>query len=80
MTVTSSAHGDILLGGECGIEDAESLLRALAEKPDAIIDWSRCTQAHTAVIQVLMVSGRPLVGKPTNPFLRDHLGPQIGNP
>jgi hypothetical protein len=63
----------ILLSGDCPLEDAEPLLRWLAEDPGASVDWSGCDQAHTAVVQVLMAVKPRIVGSPTNSFVRKHL-------
>ena len=80
MSVTASDGGIIRLEGVCPIEDAEALLRRLCEDEAAVIDWSGCEQAHTAVIQVLLAAGAKVVGRPTDPFLRRHIGPTIGAP
>jgi hypothetical protein len=73
MTVTVSADGVIRLQGTCSIDEAEALLRRLAEDRTATVDWSGCDQAHTAVIQVLMAARPRLVGLPTAAFLRLHV-------
>jgi hypothetical protein len=72
MTVTVSADGVILLKGTCALDDAEPLLRSLADNPHALIDWTGCDHIHTAVVQVLMAAKPRIVGSPTHSFLRDH--------
>ena len=75
MTVRLSADGAIELDGICTIEDAETLLQHLLAAPGATVDWRSCTQAHTAVIQVLMASKAVLRGPPAGDFLRMRLEP-----
>lgn len=77
MTVMVSEDGVILLEGACPIEDAEALLRRLSDDPDALVDWSACEQAHTAVVQVLMAARPRFVGSPTEQFLRRHVAVQV---
>ena len=73
MTVTVSPDGVILLQGSCALDDAEILLRHLADAPDAPVDWTGCDHVHTAVVQVLMVVKPRLGGSPTHAFFRQHL-------
>lgn len=71
MTVTRSVAGDIALVGDCPAGDAEILLQYLLEAPQAAVDWRDCETAHTAVVQVLLVAARPMLGPPGGAFLRD---------
>jgi hypothetical protein len=80
MSVTLSADGVIVLAGDCPIEEAEVLLRYLAENRAAPVDWSGCDQAHTAVIQVLLAAPRPIMGLPRTDFLRHHVAPALKRP
>ncbi len=73
MTVTLSGDGVIALHGSCPAEDAETLLRCLADEPGARVDWSACEAAHTAVVQVLLAVQPTVVGSPVSPFLREHV-------
>jgi hypothetical protein len=77
MTVQMSAAGAILLEGVCPSEEAEVLLQYLSAHPAAGIDWRACKSAHTAVIQVLMASGRKLLGPPDGQALRDWVAPAL---
>ena len=81
MTVRIGDDGTIVLEGACPIDDAEPLLQHLLAHPGAAVDWRRCEHAHTAVLQVLMASGRRLVGPPGSVFLRGLViaGPEDGN-
>jgi len=77
MTVRLSPAGDIALEGVCSVEDAETLQGYLIAHPGAPLDWSECTAAHTAVIQVLL-AGRPrLTGSPKSDFLREFVDPLL---
>ena len=49
--------GTVILDGVCAVEDAEPLLQMLQATPAAVVDWTRCRQLHTAVLQVIMASG-----------------------
>ena len=73
MTVNFTDPKTIALSGICPLEDAEALFQSLLENPAATVDWRGCEQAHTAVIQVLMASKRPLKGPPAGRFLKGHI-------
>lgn len=57
----------IVLSGHCPVEDAEPLLDALRATPDATVDLTGAGWLHTAVLQVLMVAGPTLRGRPAGP-------------
>ncbi len=67
----------ILLEGQCGLDDAERLLRVLLEASEAPIDWHNCADAHTAVIQLLVIAGREIRGTPRSDFLKDKIAPLL---
>ena len=73
MTVTVSADGVIQLQGDCPLEDAEALLQRLSRDPSAKVDWTACTHIHTAVVQIMIAARPPVVGSPTDHFIRRHL-------
>lgn len=76
MSVTVE-DGVIRLSGRCSAEDAESLLVALQEREDAIVDLEGAQKLHMAVAQVLLAA-RPLVrGAPEDAFLADRLLPLL---
>jgi hypothetical protein len=62
MTVLRGDTGAIVLDGVCPVEDAEPLLQMLQTMPAAEVDWRRCRQLHTAVLQLVLASGRALIG------------------
>jgi len=78
MTVRLDADGIIHLDAVCGIEDAEALLRHLLAVPAPRVDWRSCTQAHTAVIQLLLVARPCMDGPPKDSFLARHVAPLLG--
>ena len=80
MTVVLHDSNTIRLIGACPAEDGETLLQHLLANPTAEVDWRGCESAHTAVIQVLMLSRRPLKGTPAGPFLQQFIGPALARP
>jgi hypothetical protein len=79
MTVKRDNDGTIILVGECGAEDAETLLEHLqAQAPPAgqrsgqapTVDWSACTRLHAAVLQVLMAARPTIRGACGDAFVR----------
>lgn len=75
MTVRLAEDATLRLEGNCPMEDAEVLLWHLLESPGATVDWRACERLHTAVVQVLLASGAPLLGPPAGAFLRHWLEP-----
>lgn len=75
MTVRHES-GVIYLEGDCGVEEAEPLLQALAESPDTVVDWSACGRLHTAVVQLILSTGVPVQG-PCGYLWLDHWMPRI---
>jgi hypothetical protein len=73
LTVNLIDERTIEVVGICPLEDAEPLFQLLAENGSATVDWRRCDQAHTAVIQVLLASKCRLKGPPAGGFLREHV-------
>ena len=70
MSVEADASGPIRLVGECPLEDAEDLVRIWLATPDRSVDFTLCTSAHTAVIQVIMAVRPAIVGHPSGEVLR----------
>lgn len=69
MTVARKHTGTITLTGTCPVEDAEPLLQLLQTFPSAVLDWTQCTELHTAVLQ-LILAGRPrLIGPCGDPWV-----------
>lgn len=77
MSVRLGEDAAIVLEGDCPAADAETLLRQLAGRPDAPVDWRGCSSAHLAVVQVLMAAKPRLVGPPRGAFLRDFVQPSL---
>lgn len=73
MTVKLVDKGNVELSGNCPREDAEVLFQNLLENRSATVDWTKCEQAHTAVIQVLLASGCQLKGPPRASFLKGYI-------
>jgi hypothetical protein len=69
MTVRHIA-GTIALEGVCGVDEAETVLRAILEAPEAAIDWSACSRLHTAVVQIIVATNVPVRGICGDPWLR----------
>jgi hypothetical protein len=57
VTVRRSDDGRVVLEGVCPVEDAEVLLQLLQTGPAVALDWTKCHQLHTAVLQVILASG-----------------------
>ena len=73
MTVRSADNGMLLLEGVCPVEDAEALLQQLQAKPTARVDRTHCSHLHTAVLQVVLASGRIPIGPCEDPFVSQWL-------
>lgn len=76
MSVTVE-DGVIRLSGRCSAEDAESLLVALQEAEDPIVDLEGAQKLHMAVTQVLLAANPAIRGTPENAFLADRLLPLL---
>lgn len=77
MTVDTSGFDAIHLSGDCGLEDAEPLLRALLAAPTRPVNWTRATSAHTAIIQVLIALEPAVDGPPASLYLRKWIHPLL---
>jgi hypothetical protein len=77
MTIRATADGVIMLEGDCLLEEVDALQRELLANPEAVVDWTECTAAHTAVIQVLLAARPVLRGPPVGAFLRDFIAPVL---
>lgn len=69
MTVRRDESGSIILAGVCAVEDAEPLLQLLQATPDVAVDWTACSQLHTAVLQVILAAGLTPVGRCGDPWV-----------
>ena len=77
MTVHRDADGKIVLDGNCPVEDAEPLLQLLQATPDALCDWTRCRDLHTALVQVIMAARPALAGPCGNAWIEAWVTPQL---
>jgi hypothetical protein len=76
MTVTADG-ATITLQGNCGIDDAETLLGFLQDQPGRAVDLTNATHLHGAVLQLLLAFRPPLSGQPTDMFTRTWLMPLV---
>ena len=79
MSVVLTANG-IAIIGDCGVEDAETLLTLCQGNQEAPVDVSDAGAVHTALWQVLMVVSSPVVGVPADPFVRRWIMPMLTRP
>lgn len=75
MTV-KQVDGVVILEGNCGVEEAETLLQAILAAPAARIDWSGCQQIHTAVVQIILAAKIPVRNPCGNAWFR-RWGPEL---
>lgn len=55
--------------GACTVEEAEALLDWLRATPDAAVDLSGCTAAHSALLQLVLATAPRLAAPPPDPLL-----------
>ena len=67
----------IVLSGDCGVEEAETLLNLIQSHPDLAVDISGAGSVHTALWQILLALSPVLVGEPPDPFVRQWIIPAI---
>jgi hypothetical protein len=77
LTIRRSDDGIVVLDGVCAVEDAESLLQMLQATPDALVDWTQCRKLHTAVLQVIIASGRSPIGPCGDAWVQQWLVPKL---
>jgi len=73
MTLTASQHV-IQASGPMDVDDAETLLGALLEHPEAGIDLAECTHLHAACLQVLLVARRSILRWPADAAFAQWIG------
>ncbi|WP_457584526.1 hypothetical protein [Ensifer canadensis] len=78
MTVTLSGTA-IELRGDCGVEEAEELLTVLEANPQLPVSLKHAGQIHTALWQLIILSGCDLQGEPSSDFAARHLLPALKN-
>ncbi len=57
------------------VEDAESLLVALQEQPEAVVDVSGLVRMHMAVAQIVLALKPAIQGTAGDPFLAQYIWP-----
>ena len=67
----------ISITGDCGVQEAETLLTLLQGHPGAPVDLSAAGSVHTALWQVLLVLSPAVVGEPADPFTRRWIMPLL---
>ena len=67
----------IAIQGDCGAEDAETLMSLLQADPDAAIDLSGAGSVHTALWQVMMLLRPRVIGESGDPFVRQWIMPMV---
>jgi hypothetical protein len=77
VTVRRSDYGTLVLEGVCSVEDAEVLLQLLQTGPAVALDWTKCHQMHTAVLQVILASGTVPQGPCGDALVRQWLAPKL---
>jgi hypothetical protein len=77
MTVRRDDKGAIMLDGVCPVEDAEPLLQMLQTLPAAELDLRQCHQLHTAVLQLVLASGRAPIGPCGDAWVAQWLVPKL---
>lgn len=70
----------IAIIGDCGVEDAETLLALCQSNIETPVDVSGAGAVHTALWQVMMVVSSPVVGVPADPFVRSWIMPMLTRP
>jgi len=66
----------IILQGRCGVEEAEPLLEALRQRSDRVV-VIEAERLHTALWQVLMALRPVIEGRTSEPFVIQHLLPEV---
>jgi len=67
----------VAIRGNCGVEEAETLMSLLQANPDSPVDITRAGSVHTALWQAVMVLRPRLVGEPSDPFIRQRIMPLV---
>lgn len=65
----------VVVSGDCGVEEAETLMNLVQGNPDAPVDVSRAGLVHTALWQILIAFSPQVVGDPCDPVVRQWLMP-----
>lgn len=77
MSVRRDDNGTVILEGKCPVEDAEPLLQLLQASPSAPLDWTKCSDLHTAVIQVMLATGAKPDGPCGDPWVEQWISSNL---
>jgi len=66
----------LLLEGDCPVEDAEVLADLIRDPSTSRIDWRRAERLHTAVLQLVLMSGHNVRGPCGDAFVARWIEPQ----
>ncbi|WP_108398650.1 hypothetical protein [Devosia submarina] len=69
----------IVLSGNCGAEEAESLLALIQAHPGMAVDIAGVEWVHTALWQILIALGPPVRGVPLHGFIHDWILPLLAH-
>jgi hypothetical protein len=64
-----TSDGRVTLEGHCTIEEAESLCSALQAMEEPIFDCAETKSLHTAILQLILISGGKVRSLPSDPVL-----------
>jgi hypothetical protein len=73
-------EGTLWLAGDCGVEEAETLLSLLQEHPGVAVAMPELRSLHTALLQVLLAFRPPLGAPPRDAGLARLLLPLLEGP
>ena len=77
MSVTLGENA-IILAGNCGVEEAETLLALVQANPETPVDIARVEWLHTALWQVILALAPQITGEPSHKFIREWMMPLVG--
>jgi len=70
--------GSIVLTGDCGVEEAETLVGLIQGNPGTVVNVGDAGTVHTALWQVLLALAPEVTGEPRDPFIRRWIAPGLG--
>jgi hypothetical protein len=70
--------GLIVLAGDCGVEEVETLVGLIQGNPGVRVDVGKAGVVHTALWQVLLALAPDVTGEPRDPFIRRWIAPRLG--
>lgn len=67
----------IAIRGDCGVEEAETLMSMLQVNPHAPVDVSEAGSVHTALWQVMIAMTPRVTGEPSDAFVLQWIMPLL---